>query len=555
LSIDTGVEGIGHLLADRLLMIPDYQRSFSWGDDEVGELWRDLDEALASTAPEYFLGSIVTTTDASHERVQVVDGQQRLATVSLMYAALRDIFASRSDERASEMERDYLGKKDIVTRVVTPRLVLNADDNDMFRRIALEPVDTRELVPVLDSHRLLIDTFNFFMAKFSSIIQDLGPEQWQAPLLNWYSYLDKRARVIEVSVPEEARAFVIFETLNYRGLDLSTSDLLKNYLFARAGERIEEAKTRWSRAMAPFAASEFDPDIFLRHFWASKKGVVRVKALYSQMKSDITTPQSAVDFTDELAICSPLWIAMFDRDSDIWNRYSASALAALDTLRNLYVEQCRPLLLAALRNMEPAEVEKLLSLIVGWSIRWSVVGGGGAGTVERLYAQAAKRVTDGELHDAAQVAGLFQSVPGDLQFETQFGSMTVRRGWLARYYLTVLEDAKRGDPEPEFVPNQDVEQVNLEHVLPKSPTQQEWPAFTAEEVQAFAYALGNQALLRKSHNRQIGNKPFAFKQPILAASDLELTREVGLEQDWTPDTIRARQARMAALAVQVWRRA
>lgn len=446
MSIHTGVEGIGHLLADRLLMIPDYQRSYSWGDDEVGELWRDLEEALASGSPEYFLGSIVTTTREDFDRVHVVDGQQRLATVSLMYAALRDIFGSRTDERASEMERDYLGKKDMITRVVTPRLVLNADDNDLFRRITLEAADTRDLVPVLESHRLLIAAFQFFLAKFAELIRNLGPDEWQAPLLAWYAYLDQRARVIEVSVPEEARAFVIFETLNYRGLDLSTSDLLKNHLFARAGDRIEEAKARWSRAMAPFAASEFDADVFLRHFWASKKGVVRVKALYSQMKDDITSPQSAVDFADELALCSSLWIAMFDRDSEVWNSYSASALAALDTLKNLYVEQCRPLLLAALRQLEPAEVEQLLSLVVGWSVRWSVVGGGSAGTVERLYAQAAKRVTDLELTDAGQVADLFQSVPSDLQFETQFRTLTVRRGWLARYYLTVLEGATRGDP-------------------------------------------------------------------------------------------------------------
>jgi hypothetical protein len=555
LTIETNVEGIGHLLQDRLLAIPDYQRAYSWGLDEIAELWRDLEEAQAATAPEYFLGSIVTTTAAGEPRVQVVDGQQRLATVSLMYSTLRDIFAARADERAAEIERDFLGKRDMITRLVTPRLVLNADDNDYFRRITLDPADERVLEPTLDSHRALTAASDFFMQKFTDLVRDLGPDEWQAPLLAWYSYLDHEARVIEVSVSEEARAFVIFETLNYRGLDLSTSDLLKNYLFAHADDRIDEAKTRWSRAMAPFASTGFDADTFLRHFWASKKGVVRVKALYSQMKDDISDAQSAVDFAEELATSSPLWVAMFDRDSEVWNRYSATALAALDTLRNLNVEQCRPLLLAALRSFQPTEVEKLLSMIVGWSVRWSVVGGGGAGTVERLYAQAARRVTDGELTNADAVAALFTSVPGNIEFQRQFAVINVRRGWLARYYLTVLEKARRGEAEPEFVPNQDVEEVNLEHVLPKNPEPADWPQFTAEEAQALTYALGNQALLRKSHNRQIGNKPFAEKQHILAASDLELTKEIGGEANWTPEEIRQRQERMAALAVETWRRA
>lgn len=554
MSIDTSVEGIGHLLTDRLLAIPDYQRTYSWNTDEVAELWRDLEDALGSGAPEYFLGSVVTTTVAGEERIQVIDGQQRLATVSLMYAALRDILASRSDERAQEIERDLLGRRDMVTREIQPRLVLNAEDNDLFRRITLEPAATREMTPTLSSHRLLIKAFEFFMDRFSTLIEDRGPDEWQPPLLEWYSYLRDNARVIEVSVPDETRAFVIFETLNYRGLNLSTSDLLKNYLFAHAGSRVDEVKGRWQRAMGPFDASSLDTDIFLRHFWASKKGVVRVKALYSHMKPEISDEQSAVDFAEELAVCAPLWMAMFDRDADVWNAYSAVALAALDTLRNLNVEQCRPLLLAAMRMFNPAEVELLLSLIVGWSIRWSVVGGGGAGTVERLYAQAARKVTDGELTSASDVAELFDSVPSDLDFESQFKSLSVRRGWLARYYLTVLERARRGDSEPEFVPNQDVDEVNLEHVLPKNPTASDWPEFSPEEIQTYRFWLGNQALLRKSHNRQIGNKPFAEKKPILDASELLLTKEIAEKDEWTPEAIRERQESLASMALRVWRR-
>ena len=469
----------------------------------------------------------MTTEVEGEERIQVIDGQQHLATVSLMYAALRDILAVRADERAADIEREILGKRHIVTRVIQPRLVLNAEDNDLFRRITLEAAGSRTLSPTQASHRLLVKAFEFFLNRFAYLIRDLGPAEWQAPLLAWYSYLLEKVRIIEVAVADEARAFVIFETLNYRGLNLSTSDLLKNYLFARAGARVEEAKSRWQRAMGPFSSSDLNADTFLRHFWASKKGVVRVKALYSQMKPEITDEQSAVDFAEELAICAPLWMAMLDRDAEIWTRYSASALAALDTLRNLSVEQCRPLLLAAMRKVEPAELEELLSLVVGWSIRWSVVGGGSAGTVERLYAQAAKKVTDGEVTDAAGVVALFGTVPSDLDFESQFRTLSVRQGWLARYYLMVLERTKTGDPEPEFVLNENVDEVNLEHVLPKNPTPADWPQFTPEEIQAYRYWLGNQVLFRKSHNRQIGNRPFTDKRPILAASNLLLTKEVG----------------------------
>src|SRR4051812_41778085 len=118
-QITTAVDGIAHVLADSLLEIPDYQRSYSWTLDEVAELWRDIEKAMKASTQDYFLGSIVTTSGSGRD--QVIDGQQRLATVSLLFAAMRDIFRSRSDERADEIERDYLGRKNMSTRQWEPK--------------------------------------------------------------------------------------------------------------------------------------------------------------------------------------------------------------------------------------------------------------------------------------------------------------------------------------------------------------------------------------------------------------------------------------------------
>lgn len=399
--------------------------------------------------------------------------------------------------------------------------------------------------------------FDFFLDRFRGLMDGLPADDWQAPLLDWYTFVFEKARIIEVSVPDEARAFVIFETLNDRGLNLSTADLLKNHLFGTAGDRLDEVKARWERGMGAvrLAVGDEEVDTFLRHYWASRRGVVRVKALYSQIKPIITDGDSAVAFAQDLADAAPLWAAMFDRDSDIWKDYPAGTLDALDALRNLKVEQCRPLLLAALRRLPRDAVKETLSRVLAWSVRWSVVGGGGGGTVEKLYAQAAQKITDGEIADVAALTALFDApVPSDLEFKNSFATTRVSRGWVARYYLTVLEREKRSDPEPELVPNQNVEEVNLEHVLPKSPAPAWQTDFSTEEAQSLALLIGNQALLRKSHNGKIGNQPFSIKKPILAASDLELTREIGNESDWDPDRIRGRSEQLADLAVHVWRK-
>ena len=467
------------------------------------------------------------------------------------------LFAVWSEVRAAEMERDLLGKRDMLTRVVEQRLKLNAEDNDLFRQLTLEGPNSRALNPTTESHERLINAFNFFKTNFETLIEGRSADDWQEPLLEWYSFVFDKARVIEVSVPDESRAFVIFETLNDRGLNLSTADLLKNHLFGMAGDRLEEVKARWNAAMASVSSvGDLDNDTFLRHFWASKRGVVRVKALYSQIKPTISDPDTAVAFADELSEAAPLWAAMFDRDADLWQNYPAGSLDALDALRNLKVEQCRPLLLSVLRKFSRDQIKQTLALVLAWSVRWSVVGGGGAGTVERLYAQAAMQVSDGTISSVADLSSFFDPhAPSDLAFKDAFATARISRGWVARYYLSVLEREKNGDPEPELVPNQDVEEVNLEHVLPKSPDSQWSGDFSPEEAKSMVLLLGNQALLRKSHNGKIGNQGFDVKKPVLAASDLSLTKEIGQEDQWTAEEIRARSQRLADLAPSVWSKA
>lgn len=553
-GIDTNVEGIGHMISDRHLAIPDYQRAYSWTQDEVQDLWRDLKDAIDRDSPEYFLGSVVTTQSNTTSRHQVIDGQQRLASVSLMFASIRDILITRADERGQEIEKKVLGERDILTRVIEPRLTLNAEDNDLFRRLTLVPAAERDLRPTQESHHRLIGASEYFHQQFNDLINGLGPDEWPQPLLKWYLYLVDQAQVIDVSVGDEARAFVIFETLNDRGLNLSTTDLLKNHLLGVSGNRLEESKLRWTRAMGYIAGYEsLDADVFLRQYWASRMGVVRVKALYSQIKPTIRTPDEAVEFATDLADAAPRWVAMFDRDADLWRGYSEGAKGALETLKGLNVEQCRPLLLAALRAFTQAEMTELLKYVVGWSIRWFVVGGGGGGVVERLYATAAKEISDGSITTAEDVRKVFGGkVPDDSTFERSFLNLTVRRGWLARYYLVALERSHNGDAQPELVPNENVEEVNLEHVLPRNAKPGDWPAFSPEALQSMRLLLGNQALLRKDHNTLIGNQPFAAKKPILAASSLSLTKMIGSQADWTPDEINSRQEHLAKLAPSVW---
>src|SRR5215210_7314580 len=147
-EMDIELDGIGHILSDNRLEVPRYQRSYAWTDKHVKDLFTDLADALQNDEPEYFLGSIVAIgTDT--DRIEVVDGQQRLATVTILLAAIRDYFFKNGEsERASDIEREYLARRDLRTQEVIPNLRLNELDNDFFaKRIVSRPDDPGRSIP------------------------------------------------------------------------------------------------------------------------------------------------------------------------------------------------------------------------------------------------------------------------------------------------------------------------------------------------------------------------------------------------------------------------
>src|SRR5262249_33499758 len=124
----------------------------------------------------------------------------------------------------------------------------------------------------------------------------------------------------------------------------------------------------------------------------------------------------------------------------------------------------------------------------------------------------------------------------------------------ARYSLRALELEKRGDLQPELVVNSDVEHVNLEHILPQSATQTDWPQFPPDDRKLYTDRLGNLCLLQKGPNGIIGNKSWSIKRPVLKESNLILTSSTAEVDDWNAGSIIDRQRQLADLAVLAWPR-
>ena len=125
-QIESDLQPVGTILkADFHYRVPAHQRNFSWTLEEVAQLWEDINEAMATNQSEYFLGTVVVQEDREPKTRTIIDGQQRLATLTMIFSAIRSVYSENRDDRDGEVYNDYLGVRDRRTRVVEPRLTLN----------------------------------------------------------------------------------------------------------------------------------------------------------------------------------------------------------------------------------------------------------------------------------------------------------------------------------------------------------------------------------------------------------------------------------------------
>lgn len=562
--------GIAELLTRELLEVPMYQRSYSWRsaetpdkDDEdagaqVPEYWDDLQQGFRQGRP-YFLGTIVLSAEgATPGRKAVIDGQQRLATTCLLMAAIRDAYTDRGEEEyARSVHGDFVAKFDRNVGTDQPKLILNTDDRDYFDKVVVQRAVG--VSPKGESQGYLGAAWSLLQTKVADFCDSAGAT-WKTRLDAFSTYVEKEAQVITITVATEADAFLIFETLNDRGADLTIADLLKNFLFSNAGSRLDEVRDAWVMTLGHLDTPRIGNrrfNLFARHYMSSRRGAVRERELYAKIKDEVKDAASAVDFTKALQENSRLYSALISLDSDVWGEFSESTRQAVQVLVDLNLERYRPMLLAALDTFDGTEVERLMQTMVSWSIRGLAVGAFGGGVAEAAFCGVAVNIRSRSIKTVEQILSdeaIGRLIPSDRLFEPAFADWRVTKGSLARYMLRALELEQRGDPEPELVVNPDVDKVNLEHILPKSPKTGEWPEFSGEDQRTFTYYLGNMVLLKKGVNGRIGNKPWTAKRPILKASELVLTQDAAASPKWNARTIESRQQRLSKLALKAWPR-
>ena len=550
--------GIGDVLAQNRLAVPLNQREYKWKDEHVTDLFTDFANAIAANKGSYFLGTIVLTRGEG-EIPEVSDGQQRLATTTILLAAIRDYFFRNGDKvRATSIEQDFLKKTDINTTDIVPQLRMNVDDNEFFKKFILSSPDSpdRKIEPTKESHQRIKTAAEIAARHVRDILEPFGTKESHKTnrLLEWIKFVRQGAQVILLRVPAHLNAFLMFETLNDRGLKISQADLLKNHLLSYSGDRIREAQQKWAQMVGVLESLGQD-DItvtYLHHLLITKYGPTKEREVFDKVKQVVNSQNRSVEFLDELAEGANDYAALFNSDHKKWNEYGTTTKKNISTInRDLRVEQIRPLMFAVSRHFSVKEARLAFRMFVYWSVRFLIVGGRG-GLLDRNYALRAQEIGTVKVKTAKQLAETMADViPSDAMFEAAFAEARVSHVYLARYYLRALELKKKNNPKPEFVPSDEEQSINLEHILPENP-QNSWPGIDPEMAGAFYKRVGNMVILQAAKNSLIGNSPFSEKKKALKESGYILTSEVAGNAKWGLEEINERQKKLAKLAVETW---
>jgi Protein of unknown function (DUF1524) len=363
-------------------------------------------------------------------------------------------------------------------------------------------------------------------------------------------------KFIQITVVDELNAYTVFETLNSRGVELTSTDLLKNYLFslvAKSNTDLQAVKQQWKKIIDAIGLKDFP--IFLRYYLNARSSLVTRDQLFKSIKKVVKSDQQVLDLLDQLESYAYTYNALFNPEDELWQN-DKQLKEDVGSLILFRVTLCHPLLMVAFEKFEFAEFKKLLHGIMVISFRYNVIGKLQTNDMEKAYNKTANKVFSGAiLSTNAALNDLKELYLADDVFRNyfelkSFNTTNSQQKKIARYILYKIEAQLANGIKTDY----QIDEGTIEHILPENMTAHWNELFTEEDHQRMVYMLGNLSLLEaKLNNKQAGQKPFEEKKEIYKTSQYALSKEIR-GNEWTVQMIKHRQASLAKTAAGIWRR-
>ncbi|XWK71538.1 DUF262 domain-containing protein [Tunturiibacter lichenicola] len=528
-------------------VIPLFQRRYSWTKKNWDRLWDDIVELIES-GPQHthFMGAIVSvptnTVPVGVNKSLIIDGQQRLTTISILLCALRGFL----DERGSARIDDFLTNRHF-EGADHLKILPTQGDRDIFVRLVNNE-------PVIASDHLMARAYKHFVKR-------LRDDEEGAPTpADVMATLETKLRVVMINLDEQDDPYVIFESLNYLGEPLTHADLVRNYILMKFKNTLDSDSDQervYREQWVPMEQRLGEKlTTFLMHYGRKDGTEVRKNTIYSSFKERIERLQDTSLLEGE--------IKSLNRDSEYYERFLNPEREELTALRSrlkaleaLDVSSCYPLLLKLYGAMDAGaasadDTSKCLDLLESYLVRRAVVGLPN-NAIDQLFVQA---------------AGLLE--PSDIVNSTnnRLAAATGRMRWptdaeFVQAILTQQQYGKKSTPHvlrklEEVQDHREMavlDQMQIEHVMPQV-LSADWLTTLgpeAEEIKdRLLHTLGNLTLT--GYNPQLSNQSFAAKKEIYRDSHIELNQWIADREVWGEEQITQRANNLAQECVRIWAR-
>jgi uncharacterized protein with ParB-like and HNH nuclease domain len=576
------LSSVGDLLKGNVLFkVPIHQRNFDWGKDEVEELWEDICFAVDRQDEDYFLGTVVLRQieeKGSHDSYEIVDGQQRLTCISMIFSAIHNEFESRNDvERAERIFLEFLGSKGYERHAqLRPKIELNETNNETYLKYIIRSENREIISKILKdkkklhvSNQKLLAAYEYFLERVSDVASAKGTahDEFLVPLI---TTLNQRVKLIVIPVTDDEGAYLVFESVNARGKELAVSDLVKNRLYYEVGNaQVQRAKDLWDKMEVNLRRRPI-PE-YLRHFWIAKRAEsgklkVREKDLYRRILRSLPDQNrkgAAIDLLADLSESAQDYAKI--SDFTLWpddSVYDSIFEYTLEELQLFRVSQCYPVLLNVIQRFPASEdIVQVFQAIANFSFRYNIIGSGTSGSLEAIFGKTAFEIREGSYTSAKDIADELRAANSDRLFRTDFQLATFSK-WkskLARYTLVKIENylrrQKRGDKLGRIDPND--RRISLEHILPQNEeSHKDWRSDFEVNLDPadYVYRIGNLTLLTKKLNRESADRSFLEKKSVVVeASDLLINEYIRNVEKWGNQEIEQRQDQLSKYAVEIWK--
>ena len=533
---------IGDVLTNQIRYeIPAYQRPYSWEKGNVEQLLDDVWEAYEGNDEEYFIGSLITIEREKGRLYDVVDGQQRLTTLNLIFSKLRDAV----DEPAkSELGRRVLPRNALTGEEETPRLTLRQRDQSFFRKYVL----AGEVIP--DAIRKDImkdqDAPKQRIAENLEAIDAFIAQHDQKTLKLFANYLLSRVYVVFVTTASLQSAYRLFNVLNARGMALSNADLIKNMLFAGLGgdaARSSELDEAWLELEEQIGIERLDQ--FLAHHRSSVVATKARKTLHEEFAPLIEASTTPFAFLDDLNTSARNYLRILRNEFE-----TPAARRAVRSLRRVAFEEWIPPLIAFLNApVEGVTVDAFIDLLErityqNWIRRLAFTARLTA-YFQLITAIRARKTAD-------DIRAIFRANSNDEEFRTLLDGEVYGRPF-AQAVLLRLEEAD----QDESVTKDFGGKITIEHVLPQALKDAYWrERFTDDDHRFWLHRLGNLALLAGIKNYKAKFYSFDRKKEIFAKKNdkvsFDTTKPILAADHWTKDQLTVRQTDLVERAGRIW---